>query len=203
MKEKVFYYFGKKYSLTEYGDVTVCENTKIVKYNYSGRIVKKERTTKSKRMKPYQDKYGYLEIQLNNGSHTRHCKIHHLVYLVFIKNIVNIDDIKIGYDFNSKTFVQINHIDGNKQNNHYTNLELISLQDNIKHAVEHKLHNSQLSAKYIEIYKNGTYIDTIWKTREVTKYIKDNYNIAISCDVVSRCARSGKSCKGFSFKYKV
>lgn len=125
------------------------------------------------------------------------------MYLVFVLNKEYLKDEKIGYDFDKGVFIQINHKDSNKLNNHYSNLELTSLQENISHAVKYKLHNSQINAKYDEIYKNSKLLITVWKTRGASKWLFENYNIKINCGTISRYARNGKKYRDFSFKYKV
>ena len=123
--------------------------------------------------------------------------------MVYVMNLTDVTNVKCGYDFTEHNYIQINHIDGNKLNNHYTNLELISLQDNISHAVKNKLHNSQINAKYVEIYKDNKLIHTEWKTRVASKWLLENLGVKIDCGTISRRARDGKSYKGFTFRYKV
>ena len=44
--------------------------------------------------------------------------------------------------------LQVNHIDGNKLNNYYRNLECCTNAENQKHAVENNLHHSTKYAKH-------------------------------------------------------
>lgn len=59
---------------------------------------------------------GYKDIKLNG----KHNLIHRLVALAFVNNP------------NSET--DVNHKDGNKMNNHYSNLEWCSRSENLKHS---------------------------------------------------------------------
>ena len=52
--------------------------------------------------------------------------VHRLVAICFVEGDVSLT---------------VNHIDGNKLNNVYTNLEFISAKDNIKHAWDNNLSN--------------------------------------------------------------
>ena len=65
-------------------------------------------------------KAGYKQIQsvLHGSRHTY--MVHRLVALAFIPNPENKPEV--------------NHIDGNKANNHYSNLEWVSKQENMDHA---------------------------------------------------------------------
>lgn len=77
-------------------------------------------------LKPYMDKDGYLKITLisdikkNNKYKYYHYFIHRLVAYTYC----------IGYNNN----LVVNHIDGNKLNNHYTNLEWCNVLKNTLHA---------------------------------------------------------------------
>ena len=69
------------------------------KYFYQGKI-----------LKPDIDKGGYLQVVLSKNSELTTRKVHRLVASAFVVN-------------NNPKYTQINHIDENKENNVYTNLE--------------------------------------------------------------------------------
>lgn len=200
---KEFYFYNAKYELDEYGNVARSAYEDDRPHNYNGVIKILHRHNKRKELHPYIDKYGYKQVVLKSGNHQKHYSIHQLVYMIYIMNFTDITNKSCGYDFGNRDYIQINHKDGNKLNNHYSNLELITLQDNISHAVKNMLHNSQLKAKYVEIYKENELLTTIWKTRAASKWLLDNYNVDIDCGTISRRARDGRESKGFTFKYKV
>lgn len=75
---------------------------------------------------------GYLQVSLHNNTKQKVCSVHRLVAIAFIENPENKP--------------QVNHIDGNKQNNCVDNLEWTTCQENIQHAWDtgiNKLTNKQ------------------------------------------------------------
>lgn len=68
---------------------------------------------------------GYLFVHLCNNSKRKIFYVHRLVAQLFVSNPDNKP--------------QINHRDGNRLNNHISNLEWCTSAENIKHAVEHNL----------------------------------------------------------------
>lgn len=74
-------------------------------------------STTGRVLKPHFNKSGY--VQVNLGSKLK-VYIHRVVAECYLT----------GFDLS----LDINHIDGNKENNHYTNLECISHSENMKHA---------------------------------------------------------------------
>lgn len=200
---RYFKFYGREFSIDENGLITKLAYEDDRPHKYGDTIKVLHRHNKAKVIRPFEDKYGYMQVILQANKHKKHWSVHQLVYAVYVLGINDVSNKDLGYDFKNN-FYQINHIDGNKKNNNYKNLELISLQENIKHAVDNKLHNSQISAKYVEIYRYGKYLNTIWKTREASNWIKETYGIYINCGTISRLVRSGNmTCDGFSFKYKV
>ncbi len=75
---------------------------------------------KDRFLKPEENEKGYLRVDLYDDSGKRkHHKVHRLVAKAFIKN----PDGK----------PQVNHKDGNKQNNSVTNLEWVTNRENVDH----------------------------------------------------------------------
>ena len=71
---------------------------------------------------------GYYYCNISTNSKVTKVKIHRLVALYFVANPYNKDTV--------------NHIDGNKLNNHYTNLEWLTRKENIQHGYANNLmHN--------------------------------------------------------------
>lgn len=63
---------------------------------------------------------GYLHVTLfDRKGNPKYCSTHRLVALYFVEN--------------KKKYPQVNHIDGNKLNNHYLNLEWVTQSQNMMH----------------------------------------------------------------------
>ena len=73
-------------------------------------------------MKSSKDGCGYLGIMLRLNNKSKRFLIHRLVALTFIPNLKN-----------KRT---INHDDGNKENNHVSNLSWMTYSENAKHAYD-------------------------------------------------------------------
>lgn len=105
-----------------------------------GRVKSKERYTKVKdnQINPIKEKIlkiqidhkGYSYVRLYNENGFKSIKVHRLVANAFLDKI------------NDKEF--INHIDGDKSNNHVENLEWCTIKENNEHAVKNGLVNLKL-----------------------------------------------------------
>lgn len=78
-----------------------------------------------KKLKPSKDKYGYLRVVITNNGKRKTYLVHRLVARAFLK------------DYNNE--LQVNHKDGNKINNNLSNIEMVTLQENIRHSIEYGL----------------------------------------------------------------
>lgn len=77
------------------------------------------------------DTYGYLVTTLFKEGKRKQYKVHRMVAEMFVD----------GYDDQ----LQVNHIDGNKKNNNYTNLEWCSSKQNTMHAIRNGLFNNRIN----------------------------------------------------------
>jgi len=68
---------------------------------------------------PYKNEKGYLKVSLMIGGKCKKFRVNRLVAFAFIPNPYNLP--------------QVNHKDGNKENNSYTNLEWTTNEINAKH----------------------------------------------------------------------
>lgn len=102
-------------------------------------------------LKGSKDTKGYIQVELKKDGKRNIKVIHRLVANAFISNKDNKE--------------QVNHIDGNKENNCISNLEWVTCQENIQHAWKNNLN----VANYGEKHPNHKL------TEEQVKYIKENY----------------------------
>ena len=117
---------------------------------------------KATRLVPSLNHKGYPIITLVYNHTRKTISVHRLVATAFIPNPENKP--------------QVNHIDGNKQNNWYKNLEWCTAKENINHAVVNGLQNHQLG----ELSNHHRYTnDMIVKVCELLEERKYT-NLAIS-----------------------
>jgi hypothetical protein len=130
-------------------------------------------------------KLGHLVVGSTNiGYKVFHLKkktyrFHRMVAFMFIENPEN------------KPFV--NHRDGNKVNNHYSNLEWVTNQENSQHA--HDIGLSRIKRAVIQTDQNGQFIREFSSIKEA----QETYGI-VNVSVV--CSGKNSHTKGYYFKYK-
>lgn len=73
-------------------------------------------------------KYGYYDVLLVMGGKKNRYTVHRLVASYFIPN--------------PESKMEVNHKDLDKQNNHYTNLEWVTKEENRNHYLGHKDHHN-------------------------------------------------------------
>lgn len=110
--------------------------------------------------------YNYVCIYLNGTK--KNISVHRLVAMLYLPNPCNLPEV--------------NHIDGNKENNVFTNLEWCTMEHNLRHAQLNNLHHNPC-VKVLQ-YKEDILIDTHSSIREC----------AISIGVNESSIR--KACKG-------
>lgn len=103
-----------------------------LKYNYYVTKTGKIYSEYSKKFLSAQlDKDGYEKVRLISTDGARHrYSVHRLV----LENYNPVDGMET---------LQVNHIDGDKQNNNLNNLEWVTCQENILHAYKNNLHSQK------------------------------------------------------------
>lgn len=114
MKTKEVKGFEGLYEITEFGKVFAMKRTVIsgMKYNCVRNYERKEKPQRF-------DKDGYKRVSLCKDGKVKTISVHRLVALNFVEGNQNLT---------------VNHKDGDKLNNHFSNLEFISRSENTKHA---------------------------------------------------------------------
>lgn len=129
--------------------------------------------SKEKILKPFYNAKGYQLVKLykNNEKYTK--KVHRLVAEAFIPNYEN--------------KLQVNHIDGNKQNNKIENLEWCTNQENQKHSWKYNLHKRRIGkenklSKSVNQYDlQGNFIK-LWDSVEEARKVLHISNISSVCN---------------------
>lgn len=143
-----------QYYISNYGRVFAVNQDKIKQYNLNN-------------TKKY-CRYNLYVGTINGKEKQEWTTAHQLVAIYFLEND------------NPEVKTQVNHIDGNKLNNHVSNLEWISNPDNQRHAIEEGLRHGitfEIGKKILEDYNNGELIIRIsekynFNRNTISKYIK-------------------------------
>lgn len=106
------------------------------------------------------DKLGYQRVELTDGGNRHSFGLHRLVATAFVENKLNKPEV--------------NHIDGNKQNNFFSNLEWVTRSENMKHAIRtglatHLRDVVERQKKKVIAYKNDTKFGEYDSLKEASK----------------------------------
>lgn len=138
-------------------------------------------TKKEKILSLDHQKNGYLRVILQNKNKITRYRVHRLVAKTFISENDN--------------SLQVNHIDGNKQNNCVTNLEWCTAKENTNHA----LNNGMVKMKRISMYdKQNNLLKKFNNIREIRKYL----NIQNTTHIHDCCRGERKSAMGYKWRYE-
>lgn len=136
-------------------------------------------------LKPKINKKGYVYYTVSCDGVLRDISAHRAVAISFLENP---DDLE-----------QINHIDGNKTNNHYSNLEWMTQSQNMKHAFENNLLNfSSIEVPVIQLTKDDDFIAEFKSASDAAREVNGYRSHITSC-----CKGTRKTHKGYKWKYKI
>ena len=134
------------------------------------------RKYKGKVLKPHLNDRGYVRLTLCNDNGCNIKRVHRLVLGTF-KPHVNMKDL------------EVNHMDGDKLNNHLTNLEWVTARDNMLHAYDLGLITNIGEGSPNAKLSNTDVLEILQRldTGELQKDIGSDYNV--SKDYISQINR--------------
>ena len=138
-----------------------------------------------KNMKQVISKFGYPRIKLMNHGKPRIELVHRLVAKAFVDN--------------NENKPCVNHIDGNKENNHFTNLEWCTHSENIRHSDRlglRNMKNKKGSKKTGQFDKNGNLLNEFPSGHEASRQTGIAQSHIQAC-----CKGREKTASGFVWKY--
>ena len=109
-----------------------------------------------KKLKPYTAQNGYMVFRDKYGIHNQ---VHRMVAMAFIPNQENKPNV--------------NHIDGNRQNNNVNNLEWCTQQENIQHKIEVLGKTNKRYFKRCNLFYNGEFIKEFEDIKAASKYASE------------------------------
>lgn len=168
-----------------YDNYEVSNTGKVRTHNWKNQGITRE-------MSPSRSR-GYLQVNLFKNNKQKCCRIHRLVAIAFIPNPNNLREV--------------NHIDGNKENNSVENLEWCTREENLEHehrtglgdrAREGLIRSFEARRKaVIAIPQNGEAEMEFESIQEAGRRLEINATKICSC-----LKGRAKTAKGYVFKYK-
>jgi len=183
----------ENYQISNYGNVKSI--TRFVVLYHGGVCQKPERL-----LKQQNDKQGYKVVTLKQNGIQKNKTIHRLVATIFINNPSNLPEV--------------NHEDGIKSNNHYSNLTWCTRLENQNHAVlnglitpastetlrnSHSLQSKPVIAVNITDPKNRYKFDTIGSAVEWLR--KNGWNKAGDANIILSAKTNIRTAYGFRWEY--
>lgn len=143
-------------------------------------------------IKPGHREDGGRTVLLCRNSVEKNAKVHRLIAKAFLKN--------------PKNKPQVNHKDGNRSNNHVTNLEWCTGSENAIHSYRVLKRMPALLGKKGILSKTSRRVSGISicgkKRLLFTSVTEASAYVKVSYSAVARCARGeGNSCRGYYWKY--
>lgn len=132
------------YQVSNFGNIKSLERIIENSGTHTGYYKIKERVLKPRENKK---RSGYYELSLKKDGVEKRFKVHRLVACAFIDNPDN------------KT--EVNHIDGDKSNNHVSNLEWVTGKENKEHAWKTGLSNADHKKRPIKCNENGMCFESV------------------------------------------
>ena len=127
------------------------------------------------------DDKGYYRVLLSKDNKHKNCLVHRLVAIAFLPNPDNNP--------------QVNHIDGNKENNNINNLEWCNNRYNTLHALQHHLRGN---VKVIYQYtKDNTFIKKWQSSAEVMRELGIHKTHILEC-----CKGKRKTAGGYKWSFE-
>lgn len=168
--------FEESYEVSSYGNVrsktrTIKISTKTGKsYN---------QTRRGEPIKAFDDGHGYMHIRLRKDNKTYNTKVHRLVAKAFIPN--------------PDKLPEVNHINGDKQDNRIENLEWVSASSNCLHAA-YELCNTKPRPKTVLCVETGVIYRSCMDAQRDT---------GIHNTSISLAAREKEVVDSRGYKYKI
>lgn len=126
--------------------------------NYSISNFGRFRNNKGKILNLNTNACGYQCCNISTGGKVSKVKIHRLVALYFVSNPYKKDTV--------------NHINGKKLDNHFSNLEWLTRKEKIQHAFANNLMHNRKYYKNLSILKSKTFMPAL---REIQKHELGKY----------------------------
>ena len=172
------------YQVSNLGNVRSLDKTVIQKNAFG---IMKEHNYKGKIMKLFEDKDGYLRVNLKKDKTMKQYGVHVLVANEFIEDNTNFKSMpyenKESIDTNK---LQVNHKDENKQNNEISNLELCTNAYNVNYSRSSKIVQTDIHDNFIRIW------DSVKRA---------SIDLKMSRNTINAILRGKKdSSRGFKFK---
>lgn len=168
--------YEDSYMISNYGRVKSLERI----------VICKDHSAKKYKEKIMKERYhnGYAIINLWKNGQMKRYYIHRLVAAHFVEN--------------PKEYNIVNHIDGNKTNNYYENLEWCTAKHNIQHAIDNNLLTVNIDGilqknienrKKVVAIKNNRIVYKANYSKEMAKIIKEKEHLNTSIETLARGIR--------------
>ena len=153
-----------------------------------------KRTGKSKLMKPGDNGYGYLKVDLSKNGETKTCYVHRLIAETFLENPENKPEVNHKDEDKTNNFVFLNE-DGSVDKEK-SNLEWVWHIDNINHGTRTERSAKTQSKPVLQLSLSG---ELIREWPSVNECGRNGFDKGAVCKC---CNGKQKTYKGFRFMYK-